>query len=1386
MKFSSLPDRTQWVVAVLGVALVYYLAARLGLLLAFEATNASPVWPPSGIALAAMLLLGYRVWPGIFLGAFAANLVVFAANKAAGGITIGIVSSSIAAGNTLEALAGALLIHRLIGSSSPFAQPQQVFKFGVIALAMCLVGAAAGTASLVLSGIAPVALQWTIGLTWWLGDAAGVLIVTPIIISWFKLPPLRWCWRTGLEILGFLGLLIFIGTVVFGGRSPPGGGDRLLTYLFIPCLAWAAFRYGTRGVAAASMLVTGMAVWGTTHGLGPFAKGNLNDSLILLEVFVALCCVTGLVLAADLKERQRLRGAVVGRDIAVTWAALLACLGVTILGWHFIASGTEQSARERFDFLADQIKSRITERMQGYEQVLRGGAGLFAASHSVERDEWHEYVEQLRIEENFPGIQGIGHIRRVTAAEKDAHIRQIRAEGFPDYVIKPEGDREEYYPVVYLEPFDERNRRAFGLDLSSEPVRRAGLISARDTGNTAVTGKITLAQETGKNIQAGFLMYVPVYRNGAPKATQEQRRAALLGFVYSPFRVNDLMQGILGDALPGVALEIFDGSGTDLNALMYDSEAGRHNGNGLPSVFTAQLAVNIENHPWTLRFTALPAFEATVDRQKAETVLIAGIIISLLFFIVVRFLAVTRETALALANDMTAALRESETKFRSLAESANEAIIITDARGRVVSWNRGAEFIFGYAEPEITGQPMTRVMPDGYGELGVGGLVGRTVELVGLSKDERIFPLELSLSAWEAGGEQFYSGIIRDISERKRSEEQLSVLNSRLVLATKASRVGIWEWNIATRTTWWDDRSYEMYKISPGAQGDKYQMWRDRLHPDDRQRMIAEMHAALAGSKVYDTEFRIVWPDGQQRTIKSAAIVSRDAAGQPVHMLGVDLDITDQKNRELELRESKERLNLAIDGSRLALFEWNITTGDVYLSEEWAEFMGAPAGPTHTTFPQLEELVHPDDKANQRKAIQDALKGHTEFYRAEHRVKTLSSEWKWIQSHGKIVERDQAGRATKLIGTNADIDYRKEIEQKLELERQLLSAVLENIESGIVACDASGTLTLFNRATENMYNLPPEPLPPERWAEHYDLFMADGTPMRTEDLPLYRALMDGDVRDVEMVIVPKHGGRKRTLLASGQAMYNSRADKLGAVVAMHDITEIKQREQAITAALKEKETLLKEVYHRVKNNLQVITSLLNLQQRTLPEGQARVALTESANRIRAMALVHEQLYQSGNLSSIALNNYIRDLCQRLGAAAGADPRGIVIICDAEPIDIGLDTAVPFGLLLNELVSNSLKHGFPEGRTGEVRVELRRLAQDMGSLSVSDDGVGLPPGMDTLTSPSLGLKLVATLGAQLDGELRLESTAGTRVVFQFPIRYSAPRKEDKSNVSAFER
>ncbi|HSD51107.1 MAG TPA: MASE1 domain-containing protein [Candidatus Methylomirabilis sp.] len=278
-----------------GLAVVYFGTAKLALALAIPPGNATPVWPPSGIALAAVLLFGHRLWPGIWLGATLVNATT--------NVTL-VTAASIGVGNTLEALVEAYLLRRFVGSRDPFHRGRDVFVFGVLAGGLsCAIAATVGVTSLWLAGLMPWEAYAPNWWTWWLGDLGGLIVVTPLVLTWWHEPGVRWTRSQLGEGLVLLALVLAISLATFGGGLNVHA-SHFLPYLVMLFLGWTAFRFGPRETATAITAAVGIAIWGTIRGVGPFQGETLNESLLLLQAFVVLVGATGLTLAALVQERR--------------------------------------------------------------------------------------------------------------------------------------------------------------------------------------------------------------------------------------------------------------------------------------------------------------------------------------------------------------------------------------------------------------------------------------------------------------------------------------------------------------------------------------------------------------------------------------------------------------------------------------------------------------------------------------------------------------------------------------------------------------------------------------------------------------------------------------------------------------------------------------------------------------------------------------------------------------------------------------------------------------------------------------------------------------------------------------------------------------------------
>ena len=305
MNFRKIPTLP----AIGALTLIYLVAGKLSLLLAFVHKSASPVWPPAGIALAALLVLGYRMWPAIFVGAFLVNLT-----------TLGNIFTSfgVATGNTLEAICGAWLVNWLAGGPSAFSRPQNVFKFAVAAAASATLSPTIGIASLALAGFAQWSNYWSIWSTWWLGDTSGDLIVAPFLLLWsISTTSRRWNGKKALEVSVLLLLLVFLGETVFGGWFPISARNYPISFICGPIVIWTAFRFTPRETATGILLLSAIAIWGTLRGFGPFIMKTENHSLLMLQWWTAALTITAMAIAAAITERNRAQAAIEQQKEAV-------------------------------------------------------------------------------------------------------------------------------------------------------------------------------------------------------------------------------------------------------------------------------------------------------------------------------------------------------------------------------------------------------------------------------------------------------------------------------------------------------------------------------------------------------------------------------------------------------------------------------------------------------------------------------------------------------------------------------------------------------------------------------------------------------------------------------------------------------------------------------------------------------------------------------------------------------------------------------------------------------------------------------------------------------------------------------------------------------------
>ncbi|HYD52972.1 MAG TPA: CHASE domain-containing protein [Gemmatimonadaceae bacterium] len=316
------------------------------------------------------------------------------------------------------------------------------------------------------------------------------------------------------------------------------------------------------------------------------------------------------------------------------WLVLLLAVLTTALVTWAVASAGRARDRARFDRASLAARQRVSSRLEVYVALLRGTAGMLAVRPELSRAEFAAFVERLDLRRRYPGIQGIGLSRRVAAESLATLEADLRAQGMHDFRARPTHPRAEHHAIVYLEPLDRRNRAAIGFDMFTNPVRREAMTRARDQAEAAMSAKVFLVQEIDPQRQAGFLIYVPLYRGGTPPPDVATRRAALTGFAYAPFRVEDFLAGIFGreEGLPDVALQIFDGARPAAEALLHDTRAPGFTPPRRVRGLVDTLPLDVAGRRWTIIATPGPGLVSGLRFSLAPVVGGAGLLLSVALF----------------------------------------------------------------------------------------------------------------------------------------------------------------------------------------------------------------------------------------------------------------------------------------------------------------------------------------------------------------------------------------------------------------------------------------------------------------------------------------------------------------------------------------------------------------------------------------------------------------------------------------------------------------------------------------------------------------------------------------------------------------------------------
>jgi PAS domain S-box-containing protein len=474
-----------------------------------------------------------------------------------------------------------------------------------------------------------------------------------------------------------------------------------------------------------------------------------------------------------------------------------------------------------------------------------------------------------------------------------------------------------------------------------------------------------------------------------------------------------------------------------------------------------------------------------------------------------------------------------------------------------------------------------------------------------------------------------------------------------------------------------------------------------------------------------------------------------------------------QRHRDAErLRASEARVSAAVWGTEIGLWEIN-ADGECLWFDSWCERFDIDPCIGRNGLERWMERIHPDDFDTYVAADLPCLHGAEDHYVVDYRIQSRQGEWRWIHERGKVTAREADGTPRLFTGVCIDIDTQKQTEAALRKAEDRYELAINAARLPVWEYDVA-----TDTVTGNVYwhqTIGYELTDPQG-RRRIETWFSDVHP---DDCATQQRVISGEAADSTGYYqsefrVRGANGEYKWLLDRGRVIERAADGSPRKVVGISvDIDARRRMETDLRASLREKEVLLREIHHRVKNNLQIITSLINMQLRRLQDVATRETLEQCQHRVQAIALIHEKLYQSKNLASVPVAEYIRSLSCDILRAAGAPPATLsldmAIGDDALPIDV----AIPCGLILNELISNALKHAFPDSRWGSIRISCSRVGSDRLRLAITDSGVGLPADFSIKRCQSMGLQLVDTLARQLGTQLEVGS-APTCFQLTFPI------------------
>lgn len=603
---------------------------------------------------------------------------------------------------------------------------------------------------------------------------------------------------------------------------------------------------------------------------------------------------------------------------------------------------------------------------------------------------------------------------------------------------------------------------------------------------------------------------------------------------------------------------------------------------------------------------------------------------------------------------------------------------------------------------------------------------------------------------------------------KAQSEKKIKTMRNKFKLITDNSNDMIYKMNLSDGSFEYVNPAAE--KITGFSQDEFYssnRLLKNAIHPDFKEYYERTFKKLIEGDCGTDFEYKILTKNGEEKWLNQRNNLVTDSNGNPVAIEGIVTDITSRKEVELSYKSKQEeceaehnRFVMAQKVAMMGIWENKLETNDLKWSDEMYKILGLPIN-SKVNLNDVVKIFPEEELKRFNEAVKNSILKDIP-YRNDYKIVRPDGEVRYIHDEGQVI-RGENGEALKMFGATQDITSRKKVENALIESEAKFRNFVETTPDMIWEIDSDGTFKYISPQSLKIMGYTPEEITGTK------IFSLIKPEALEEIRATFRGHLDADQYFKTLVVPALNKKGEELILEIRSAKIIGNNNQVGFEGVARDITDITKATNQLIDSINEKNILLKEVHHRVKNNMQIISSLLNLQIEQINDKNAINALKESQNRIITMAMLHEKLYLTSNFSRINQEEYISSLIRGLFYSYSANTR-IKSIIEVEPVDLNLETSIPCGLIINELVSNSLIHGFPDGKKGTILVSLKSLGKNY-ELRVVDDGVGFPDEINFEKTRSLGLELVKNLVSQLDGQLKLIKNGKTefKIIFS-EIKY----------------